>query len=187
MEIRETLYVTNRKEWRSWLAKHYKTKKEIWIIYYKKHSGKQRIPYNDAVEEALCYGWIDSTAKRIDGARFAQRFSPRRQRSLLSIMNKERIKKLLKQKKMTAHGLKAVSHAFGRNKEDKFTIASDILKELKRNKDAWVNFQKFPESYKRIRIGYIESQRRHSNELYKKSLQNFIKMTAKNKKFGMVK
>ena len=62
----EILYITKRQELRKWLAKNYKKEKEIWLIYYKKASGKPRIPYNDAVEEALCYGWIDSTVKRID-------------------------------------------------------------------------------------------------------------------------
>ena len=66
MEISKIIYVTKRKEWRAWLAKNHKKEKEIWLVYYRKASGKPRIPYNDAVEEALCYGWIDSTVKRID-------------------------------------------------------------------------------------------------------------------------
>ena len=66
MDITKTLYIANRKELRSWFKKNHKTEKEIWLIYYKKHTGKPRIPYNDAVEEALCYGWIDSIVKNID-------------------------------------------------------------------------------------------------------------------------
>ena len=76
MNLGETLYVTNRKEWRAWLAKHHKTKKDIWLVYYQEQeSGKPRIPYNDAVEEALCYGWIDSTYKPIDADSHAQRLA----------------------------------------------------------------------------------------------------------------
>src|SRR2546426_10586832 len=63
MEISTTLYVKDRRQWRAWLARHHKTAPEIWLIYYKKHSGRPRIPYSDAVEEALCYGWIDSITK----------------------------------------------------------------------------------------------------------------------------
>src|SRR5437762_14366531 len=63
MEIGTTLYVKDRRQWRAWLARHHKTAPEIWLIYYKKHSGRPRIPYSDAVEEALCYGWIDSITK----------------------------------------------------------------------------------------------------------------------------
>ena len=78
MRIGESLYVSDRKAWRAWLAKHHKSKQEIWVIYFKKNSGKKRIPYNDAVEEALCYGWIDSILKPIDEEKYAQRFSPRK-------------------------------------------------------------------------------------------------------------
>ena len=99
MDIGETLYVTNRTQWRNWLSKNYKNKNEIWLIYYNKASGKQRIPYNDAVEEALCYGWIDSIIKNMDEERFVQRFSPRRPTSVLSEMNRERIHRLIKEKR----------------------------------------------------------------------------------------
>src|SRR5206468_6830236 len=70
MKVGKTLYVKNRRGWRAWLATHHRTEPEIWLIYYKKHSGKPRIPYNDAVEEALCYGWIDSITKPVDGSRW---------------------------------------------------------------------------------------------------------------------
>ena len=82
MEIKQTLYITDKKAWRSWLKKHYKTEKEIWLVYYKKNTGKPRIPYNDAVEEALCFGWIDSIVKTLDTERVAQRFSPRKPRAI---------------------------------------------------------------------------------------------------------
>lgn len=187
MKISKMLYITKREDWRDWLRKNYNKEKEIWLIYYRKASGKLRIPYNDAVEEALCYGWIDSTVKNIDGERFAQRFSPRRSTSILSEMNRERIRRLIKEKRMTPIGLKAVSHVFNEDEEKKAAIASDILKTIKSNKQAWENFQKLPEGYKRVRIGYIESQRKHSLNNFRKSLQNFIKNTEKNKRFGMVK
>jgi len=90
MKITKTLYVTTRDEWRSWLEKNHKSEKEIWLIYYKKHTGKPRIPYDDAVEEALCFGWIDSIIKRIDEKKYAQKFSPRKQNSVWSDLNKKR-------------------------------------------------------------------------------------------------
>src|SRR5512140_517828 len=101
MKITQTLYVINRKQWRAWLAKNHRSAAEIWLVYYRKASGQPRIPYNDAVEEALCYGWIDSQYQAIDQASFAQRFSPRRKNSPLSPMNKERVRRLIKAKKMT--------------------------------------------------------------------------------------
>ena len=188
MEIGKTLYVTNRKEWRSWLRGHHATDKDIWLVYYNKNSFKPRIPYNDAVEEALCFGWIDSIVKKIDEERFAQRFSPRRPTSPISEMNKERVRRLIKTKKMTLIGLKAISKFFDKEKDkkEKFTIASDILGALKADKNAWKNFQNFSEGYKKVRIGYIEHVRHYNSKMFQKRLQNFIKITAKNKKFGMV-
>jgi uncharacterized protein YdeI (YjbR/CyaY-like superfamily) len=76
MKITKTLYVHKKEKWREWLRKHYNKEKEIWLIYYKKDGNKLRIAYNEAVKEALCYGWIDSTVKNVDQESFAQRFSP---------------------------------------------------------------------------------------------------------------
>jgi uncharacterized protein YdeI (YjbR/CyaY-like superfamily) len=184
MKIGQTLYITNRKEWRSWLAKNYADKKEIWLIYAKKNSGKPRIPYNDAVEEALCYGWIDSTLKPIDNKKYAQRFSPRRSGSKLSDMNKERIRRLIRHKKMTPAGMAAVKHVPNINSSN-LVIATDIIKALKKDKAIWNNFQKFPASYKRIRIGWIEMAGAR-RQIFNQRLRYFVKMTAKNKRFGMV-
>ena len=186
MNLGKTLYVTKRKQWRSWLSKNYDKEKEIWLVYFRKSSGKSRIPYNDAVEEALCYGWIDSTVKGINEEKFAQRFTPRRSNSILSQMNKERIHRLIEQKKMTPAGLNAVKHVFdGSSKNKKCIIKKDILNELKKNKTTWKNFSKFPESYKRIRIEWIEGTR-SLPKVFKQRLNYFIKMTSKNKKYGMV-
>src|SRR3989344_5403925 len=147
MKIGETLYVTNRTDWRKWLKKHHKTKPEIWIIYYRKETGKPRISYDDAVLEALAFGWIDSIVKKIDEPSFAQRFSPRKSSSALSQMNKERIRELIKEGMMTKAGLAALAHAYDpvKDKKERFVIPTGILKALKKNKEAWKNFQNFPE------------------------------------------
>ncbi len=193
MELGETLYVTNRKQWRAWLAKHHKTKKEIWLVYYRKDSGKPRIPYNDAVEEALCYGWIDSTQKKVGDESTAQRFSPRRKGSPVSPMNKERIRRLIASKKMTKAGMESIGHeltedlkkASASKQLKKFQIPDDILERLKQDELVWKHFQKFPESYKRIRIGWIDGARNRPEE-FQKRLRYFLKMTRENKRYGMV-
>lgn len=188
MKLGKTLYVTNRQAWRSWLAKHHRTAQEIWLIYYRKETGKPRIAYNAAVEEALCYGWIDSTAKKLDNERFAQRFSPRRKTSVLSQMNRERIRALIAHKKMTKAGLAAVAHVFNHNKkEGRLVIPPAMLKALRADKQTWANFRKFPDRYRRIRVAYVANQRRHSEAAYQRALKHFIKMTARNKRFGFVK
>ncbi len=184
MNITKTLYVDNRKTWRKWLKENHATEPEIWLVYYRKDSGKPRIPYNDAVEEALCFGWIDSTLKKIDAETFAQRFSPRRPKSFLSELNKERIRLLIKLHKMTPQGLKVISHAYDPN-NDTFHIPKDILKILKTDKQTWENFQQFPESYQRIRVGWIDGARPRPEE-FKKRLNYFLKMTKQNKRFGMI-
>jgi uncharacterized protein YdeI (YjbR/CyaY-like superfamily) len=181
MKLGKTLYVTDRKAWRAWLKKNHASAKEIWLIYYKKHSGRPRIPYNDAVEEALCYGWIDSIVQRIDEDRTAQRFSPRRPKSFLSETNKERARRLIEAKKMTRVGLEKIRAQL----EQEFVHAKDIVAALKKDPTTWKNFEAFPESYKRIRVGWIDAARRRP-EIFQQRLRYFLKMTAQNKKFGMV-
>lgn len=179
MVITKTLHVTDRKDWRRWLREHYRTEKEVWLVYYKKGTGKPRIQYNDAVEEALCFGWIDSTVRSIDDQKYAQRFSPRKPGSKYSPANRERLRTLLKQKKV----IKEVRDALGDINAQEVIIADDILAEIRSNKQAWRNFRKFSDSYKRIRIGFIEGARKRPAE-FRKRLAYFIRMTEQDKQFG---
>ena len=187
MNVGKTLYVTNRKQWRSWLSKNHKKEKEIWLIYYRKDSGKPRLPYNDSVEEALCYGWIDSIAKPRNSESWVQRYSPRKPKSVLSPMNRERVLRLIKMGKMTRAGLEAIQQQLQQHSSasKQIVFPKDILAALKSNSAAWKNFQKFPASYKRIRIGWIDGARKRPAE-FTKRLKYFIAMTAQNKRFGMV-
>jgi uncharacterized protein YdeI (YjbR/CyaY-like superfamily) len=105
MKTGETLTVTTREEWRRWLAEHHQSKGEIWLVFYYKRTGKPTIPYNDAVEEAICYGWIDSQQNRMDEERFVRRFSPRRKRSHWSKSNKERALRMLRAGRMAEAGM----------------------------------------------------------------------------------
>lgn len=178
-KVMNTLYVTDRKKWRQWLRGHHKTEKEIWLVYYKKETGKPRIAYNDAVEEALCFGWIDSIIRTIDKESFAQRFSPRKPKSKYSQANIERLRTLMAKKKV----IKEVAESLGNVLNEKFTAAPDILQAIKTNKEAWKNFQKFSAAYKRIRIAFIEGARKRPQE-FEKRLRHFIQMTEKNKMFG---
>jgi hypothetical protein len=104
MEIGETLYVTSRDDFRQWLEENHKSRKEIWLIQYKKAAKKPSIDYVDAVEEALCFGWIDGTQKSMDTERYALRFSPRRPKSNWTETNKERARRLTAEGKMTETG-----------------------------------------------------------------------------------
>ena len=156
MEITKTFYAPDRKTWHDWLKAHYRSEKEIWLIYYRKQTGKPRISYNDAVEEALCFGWIDSTAKKVDEERIAQRFSPRRPKSPYSQINKERLGWLIAQHKVR----KDVLATLDQISLEQFEAPADILKALKANEQVWRNFQQYSESYQRIRIGFVDGARK---------------------------
>jgi uncharacterized protein YdeI (YjbR/CyaY-like superfamily) len=104
MEISETIYVTTADEFRKWLIQNHRSKKEIWLIQYKKATKKPSINYVEAVEEAICFGWIDGLEKSIDAERYALRFSPRRPKSSWTNTNKERARRMIVQGRMTSAG-----------------------------------------------------------------------------------
>ena len=107
----ETFYAPTREQWREWLEKHGQSKKEVCLIIYGKKSKTESVSYNDAVEEALCFGWIDSVTNKRDAQSVYQRFSPRRPTSNWSTSNRERVEKLVKAGLMTAHGQKLIDIA----------------------------------------------------------------------------
>jgi uncharacterized protein YdeI (YjbR/CyaY-like superfamily) len=179
MEVDSTLHVTTRREWRAWLRKNHKTEKAVWLIFYKKASGKPRLPYNDAVEEAICFGWIDSTIKKLDAECFAQRFSRRNPKSPYSQANTERLLAMIAKGKVA----RDVLETYGVPDNGTFKVPPDILKAVKADKDAWKHFQTFSPGYIRIRVGFIDRSRSHP-DFFKKRLDYFIRMTAKGKTFG---
>ncbi|MEW6401636.1 MAG: YdeI/OmpD-associated family protein [Chloroflexota bacterium] len=179
MEITKTLYVSRRKDWRAWLKKNYQTEREIWLVYPKKATGKPRIEYNEAVEEALCFGWIDSIVKTLDEDNSVQRFSPRKPKAKYSQANIERLRSLVAKKRVIKEVAQSVKDVLA----EEFKIPSDILKANKANQQAWKNFQKFSDSYQRIRIAYIDGARKRPEE-FKKRLRHFIEMTEQNKMIG---
>ena len=179
--ITETLYVPTREEWRAWLEEHHATAKEIWLITWSKYSGKPSVLYLHAVEEALCFGWIDGIAKKMNEHQYAQRFTPRRPKGHWTELNKERMRRLIAAGKMTPAGL-AVAPDLSL---EAFCIAPDILAALQADPEIWRNFQGFPDAYQRIRVGYIEEVRRQP-DVFKTRLNNFLKNTRQNKMYGVL-
>ena len=186
MEITKTFYAKTPKEWRKWLLKNHAKENEIWLIYYKKHSGKPRVEYGDAVSEALCFGWIDSTVKKFNEESFVQRFTPRNTTNNWSELNKEKARIMIKEGKMTPAGLAKIHESvkIHKDEKEKFKIPKNILKILKTDEEVWDNFRKFPETYKRIRGSWITATKRPN--VSRQRLDYFLKMTKKNKKFGML-
>ncbi len=179
MEISRTLYVPDRASWRAWLQENYRTEPEVWLIYYRKETGKPRVAYNDAVEEALCFEWIDSTVKTLDAERFAQRFSPRRSGSGYSQPNRERLRRLVAEGKVASDVLPAVEKVLS----EPWTAPSDILDALRADPQGWENFQRYSEAYQRIRIAFVDAARARPEE-FEKRLRHLIRMNTANKQFG---
>ncbi len=169
-------YTADRNVWRKWLSENFEKANDIWLVFPMKESGEQSLLYNDAVEEALCFGWIDSTIKHIDEFHRAQHFTPRNKNSSYSRPNIERLIWLESQKmlhpKIRQNVLDIIS--------EPYVFPIDIICEIKQNETAWANYQKLPLPYRRIRIAYIDAARNRPEE-FTKRLVNFICKTEKNK------
>lgn len=176
MKADNTFYSSDRKEWRHWLEEHFKTKKEIWLIYPMKGSGEERIAYNDAVEEALCFGWIDSTNKNLDEFHRAQRFTPRRKGSEYSRPNVERLIWLNEQNMIHPDIIGEVQTLIN----TPYEFPTDIIEKLKEDDEIWRNFNSFSEPYKRIRVAYIDAARKRPEE-FEKRMKSFLEKTRQNK------
>jgi len=175
----KTLYVKDRNEWRAWLETNGASAKEIWLVYYKKDSGKPRIPYDDAVEEALCLGWIDGKLQKLDEKRFVQRFTPRTARSRWSEINIVRARKLIKEGKMRPEGL-AVFNPSRKVTALPTELPAELQTSLERSPKAWSNFQQFPPSYQRMTIAWVASAKKDETRL--KRLEQLIETAAANKR-----
>ena len=176
MEASKIKYFSTREKWRKWLSENFDKEPEIWFVNPKKSSGKQGVLYNDVVEEALCFGWIDSTIKTLDEHHTIQRYTPRKSKNNYSQLNKERLKRLAGKGLIHPQILEAVKDVI----EEEFVFPQDIITAIKQDAEVWENYQSFSDTYKRIRIAYIDSARINRDE-YEKRLQYFIRKTKENK------
>ena len=172
----ETFYTSDRNEWRAYLEARFETSSEIWFVYPMKESGEPALSYNDAVEEALCFGWIDSTIRHTDPLHRAQRFTPRRKGSPYSRPNIERLIWL------DARGM---IHPKVRDSilpviRAPFIFPPDILEALRQDETVWENYCRFSEPYRRIRVAYIDAARNRPEE-FRKRLDNFVEKTRRGK------
>ena len=177
MQITETFKPVDRQEWRSWLEAYHDTAGEIWLLFDDRPE-QPSVSYLDAVEEAICFGWIDSIQKRFSSYERAQCFSPRKKRSNWTELNKERARRLIRLGLMTGAGRASLPDL-----TIQFTVTEDIIEALKAEGDAWANYLAFPDLYRRIRISYIEDARKDRSE-FERRLQKFVTKTAANQMFG---
>jgi len=189
----KTYHPKNRKQWRQWLEKKHSTSPGIWMIYYKKESGKPRVSYDEAVEEALCFGWIDSLPRKLDNERAMLKFTPRKPKSVWSDSNKARVEKLITQKWMTPAGLAKIEQAkkdgswnilnASNFHTDNNLLPDDLQKAISKNKKALENFNAFSAGYRRQFLFWIDSAKRSETRMAR--IKQTVLMAAANKKPGL--
>ena len=175
----ETVCASDRAEWRHWLAKNGARCQEIWLVFYKKGSGKQTVAYDHAVEEALCFGWVDGLKKKLDEECYAFRFTPRKAKSAWSKSNLDRVERMIAEGKMTPAGLK-VYHASDRREVAPMPaeLPKQLEEKFRKQRAAWANYQKFPPGYRRVTAGWVASAKREETRL--KRLEKLIEHSALN-------
>ncbi len=172
------LFRTDRRAaWRRYLEEHFETAEEVWFVFPTREAGEESLSYNDAVEEALCFGWIDSTNRRLDEEHCIRRFSPRRKGSPYSQPNIERLiwldERGLIHPKIRESVLPVI--------EKPFVFPEDILDALRQDETVWANYCRFSEPYRRIRVAYIDAARKRPEE-FRKRLRSFVEKTRQNKR-----
>lgn len=184
------IYLKTRSEWRNWLEKNHDKSAGVWLIFYKKHSGAHSLEYNASVEEALCFGWIDSIIKKVDDERYVRKFTPRKPDSRWSELNRGRVEKLMKQGLMTGPGIASVKEA-RENGQWKgaarpvisFEIPEELERALAKNKKARAFFDQLAPSYRKRFTGWISMAKR--NETRDRRVRESIALLEKGKKLGL--
>ncbi len=186
----KTVCLTTRVEWREWLAQNHDQETEIWLVFYKKHTGRPTLDYDDMVEDALCFGWIDSLTKKIDDDSYARKLTPRRADSAWSDANKQRVNQLLRQKRIEKPGRAVIEKTkkSGRWSESaRPPLAAGLPGELKtalaRNKKAKTFFTGLAPGYQNHFIGWIASAKRP--ETRQRRFAEAIRLLEQGKKLGL--
>ena len=186
MQITNPKHFKSRDDFRKWLEKNHAKQTELWILFYKVHTKKKCVRYAEAVEESLCFGWIDGIVKRIDDEKHVQRFTPRKAKSIWSKVNKERAKRMIDAGKMTDAGLVKIKeakksgwwqNAYTTSRGD-YEMSDEMKKVLMSDKEAWKNFQNFGKSYQNTYIFWVNYAKRE--ETKKKRIQLVLERAKKN-------
>jgi uncharacterized protein YdeI (YjbR/CyaY-like superfamily) len=189
MEMQQTLYVTDRTGWRNWLEEHGSSEKEIWLIYYKRDTGIPSIPYDDSVEEALCFGWIDSIIQTIDAEKYARKFTPRTNADKWSHLNLDRMRKLVGTGKMTPAGLKLIDpqllkkDPFAQKPQENSEAFKAVTALLRKYPLAWRNFSSMASSYQKRYLQWISAAKSESTRQHR--VDEAVMLLEQNKKLPM--
>jgi uncharacterized protein YdeI (YjbR/CyaY-like superfamily) len=181
----KTLQAKTLAQWRRWLARHHTSESEMWLVFHKRHTGRSSIAYEDAVAEALCFGWVDSLIKRLDEARYARKFTPRKADSKWSDANRRRYVELKASGRLAPAGLNRPPN--GRRYEKPPPLASKVPRyiqdALKENPAAAIYFKNLAPSHRRRYVGWIDFAKQPETKL--RRLQEVIRSLAAGKKLGL--
>lgn len=184
------LHFENGEDWRNWLAKNHDTEEVVWLIFFKKETKRKSVPYEDSVEEALCFGWIDSIIKKIDDEKYARKFTRRKDGSNWSEINKKRAEKMIKARRMMPIGLAKIkkakaSGAWNESREmpDFSKLPDELTHALKQNKKAKEYFDTLAPSYRRMYIGWIASAKR--SETRERRIAEAVEKLERGEKLGL--
>lgn len=164
-------YPQNRQEWREWLMHNHRTAQSIWLVYYKKNTGKPSLVWSEAVDEALCFGWIDSTAKSIDDEQYIQLFSVRKPNSTWSKINKDKIKQLIAAGLMTEAGLASIERAKQNgswsilDEVEELIIPQDLEKAFKAKRGSKAYFMGLSQSVRKAILQWLVLAKRAETRL----------------------
>jgi uncharacterized protein YdeI (YjbR/CyaY-like superfamily) len=183
MQITNTFIPKDRADWRGWLEQHGSSEREVWLVYFKAGAGRSGISYNDSLEEALCFGWVDSLIQKIDEEKYARKFTPRKAGSQWSELNQHLVAKLIQQGRMTSAGLSKVDFPLSeapaaRPKRPKLPLPDWLKAGLMASLAAWENFQRLAPSHQRNYIGWISEAKKE--ETRQKRLREAIARLEKN-------
>ena len=181
----KTLDVPTLEQWRSWLADHYSTESEVWLVFHKRHTGRPSIAYHDALDEALCFGWVDSLVKRLDEARYARKFTPRKSDSRWSAVNRKRYAQLKASGRLMPAGLNRAptNRSYAPPRPSTSTIPDYIQEALQKSPAAGRNFESLAPSYQRNYIGWIDSAKQQETKV--RRLRQAIELLVAGKKLGL--
>jgi len=180
----KTFDARTRDEWRKWLARHHDSESEVWLIFHKRHTGRTSVAYKDALDEALCYGWIDSLVKRLNDDQYARKFTPRKPTSNWSSINVRRYNELKAANKLAPPGLER--GPAGRPVVDgprMTSVPAYIEKALRADRKAWTVFERLAPSHRRAYLGWIDTAKRA--ETRQNRLEKTIAMLKAGKKPGI--
>ena len=186
MALPETITLKDRISWRAWLMQNHTIKKEIWLVFYKKHTKHPSVTYTDAVEEAICFGWIDGRVKTIDRDRYMQRYSPRKAKSPWSEINIERAKRMINEGLMAEEGLKIYREGLKNNliipSSKNFSLPPFLEEALRKNETVWNNFQKMAPSARLLYVHWVTSAK--TTETRVKRINKSVDLIAQNRKLN---